>query len=152
MGQFDGIVSLLFADLRTEPPNLLDHEPLHWARQYLDLADHLFERGQKLLAFGDKDGGSGDLQRGALFMWRSYLCAIIAVAQKADCPTETYEDLTAVTEVLVNELEEPVLINGFEAAKVVRCYGRQSTFIDGDLDTAWVSTTKFLRRLLELAG
>lgn len=151
MSQFDNIVSQLFADLGNESRNLLNDKPLYWAQHYLDEADRLFERGQKLLTSGDDHGGSGDLRSGALFMWRSCLCAIIAVAQKEKWPTETREDLAEMIEAINRELEEPVLINGFEASNTVRGYGGLSEITNDELAAAWVSATKFVRRLLELA-
>ena len=151
MSQFEDIVARLFADRSAPSRNLLDHEPLYWARQYLDRADHLFSNGKKRLDSRNDRGGSGDLRSGALYLWRSCLCAIIAVAQKSAWPTETREDLIAVVEELSNELEEPVLIDGFEAAKIVRGYGNLSAITNGELDAAWVRTTNFVTRLLELA-
>ena len=68
MSQFEDIVARLFTDRSAPSRNLLDHEPLYWARQYLDRADHLFSNGKKRLDSRNDRGGSGDLRSGALYL------------------------------------------------------------------------------------
>ena len=151
MGQWDDLIATILTDRSAESQHLLDRDPLKWVPKYLVDADRLRDRGEKLLAAGDSSQGSDDLRNAALFVWRSFLCAIIAVGQKYHLATETHDDLMAVMETINNELECPVLIDGFASAKIVRRYVEQSEPANDELDVAWEGAIKCVRRLLAFA-